>query len=94
MTEREALAEAQRLWGDAGEIYDRADHPDTDWHELTGQKWVGAPMLGNPLDVDAEGNVVPATHPFGNGATWEAAFADAIRRKAMAAGEISGSVRQ
>jgi hypothetical protein len=71
MAQAEALAEARRRWGDKGNVYDRAIAPEVEW--MAGRYWVGAP----------DGNWNPdtgATHPYGNGDTWEAAFADADRR--------------
>jgi hypothetical protein len=60
MTRTEALAEAQKRWGDAGRIYDRqVDGEGIDWTPCH-RFWVGK----QGADV------------FGNGDTWELAFDD------------------
>ncbi len=76
MTAQGALDKARALWGPAAEIYDRltrnADlrirQPEV-FHRT--DKWVGC----------AEFRDHNGKHIYGNGDTWEAAFADAAERQ-------------
>lgn len=75
MTREEALQEAKRRWGLAGEAFDRlTDNPEVSMDVLNktsrriGRYWVGS-VTGHPDTL------------YGNGHTWEAAFADADRRR-------------
>lgn len=60
MNEQQALAEAQRRWGNEAYVYDRYDIDDVACRRF-GRYYVGCPDLGSGF-------------PYGNGNTWEEAF--------------------
>jgi hypothetical protein len=68
MTEQEALNRAREIWGPSGDVFDRTKHPETNWGETEGMKWVGC--YGRAMRV------------YGNGFTWEQAFEEAAIRQA------------
>lgn len=69
MTMEEALVEARHRWGVRGSVYDRNSAPHIEW--LSPRFWVG----DRPEQADFGG-----VWTYGNGATWEEAFADADKR--------------
>lgn len=73
MTQEQALSRAKALWGDLGKVYDRNIDPAICWGSLP-RFWVGAPPPDHVLLIE---NDLPRDFPFGNGDTWEAAFANA-----------------
>lgn len=74
MSKQMALDKARELWGETARVYDRAEHPETNWNHSLGLKWVGCPEF---RDIDNK-------WIYGNGDTWEQAFEEAAKRqKAM-----------
>jgi hypothetical protein len=76
MTEQDALNKSRELWGPKAAIYDRLTRNAEDrirnpqYYKRT-DKWVGCASF-----QDYKGE-----HIYGNGDTWEAAFADAEERQ-------------
>lgn len=68
MTEQDALDEARRLWGPRGGIFDRKNAFSSSYPK---RFWVGCEAIR-----DYQGQ-----HLYGNGNTWEEAFADAVKRQ-------------
>ena len=67
MTEAQALAEAQRRWGNYAYVFDRESAMfHFDHSKMLGRFYVGNPALGNQF-------------PYGNGHTWEEAFEDVAK---------------
>ena|ERR1700722_18408697 len=66
MAEQDALNKARRLWGPRGGIFDRKNDPSSSYPK---RFWVGCEAIR-----DYHGQ-----HLYGNGNTWEEAFADAAQ---------------
>jgi hypothetical protein len=70
MTKQQAEIEAKVRWGETAFVYDRNEHPEVNWKETKGLKWVGRSSIKGT-----------GYHPYGNGYTWEQAFEDAEDRE-------------
>jgi hypothetical protein len=64
MTEKQALAEAQRRWGPCAYVFDR----DLNDYQRANIRMFGRFYVGNPA--------LGRGFPYGNGNTWEEAFAN------------------